>query len=50
VPGSTAGEAIENFLSIQDISSSNLTVAATRVYGSGATDEILSVAWIAIGY
>lgn len=50
VPDSTSGEAIENFLSVQGISSSNLTVAATRIVGSGAPYEILSVAWIAIGH
>lgn len=50
VPNSTGGEAVENFLSVQGLSATTLTVAATRVAGSGAGAEILSVAWICVGY
>lgn len=49
-PGSTAYEEIENFLSVQTLTASNLTVVATRVFGSGSSIEILSVAWICLGY
>lgn len=50
VPNSTGGEAVENFLSVQGLSATTLTVAATRVTGSGSAPEILPVAWICVGY